>query len=1224
MRILIDLQGAQTESRFRGIGRYSLALAMAIIRNANTHEIFILLNGEMPDACKDLKALMLTLLPKERVIVFYSPQGVSLASHPSAWQKMAAELIREHFIAVLTPDIVYITSLFEGLCEANAVLSIGLRKSSYLTASTLYDLIPLLNAEVYLGSPEIKKWYMDKVDSLKRADVLLSISQYAKQEAIEALALNTDQVVNISSAHTDFFRPIKVDESQKNVLFAKLGITQPFLMFNSAFEHRKNVDRLIAAYAKLDISLRDRFQLLLTGKISDADLKRLKQYTKSLNVERQVFFSGYLKDDELLILFNSTHLFIFPSMHEGFGLPALEAMACGAATIGSNNTSIPEVIGLPEALFDPFDVDSIKNKISQVLTDGAFHQKLIAHGLAQAQTFSWDQSAKYAIAAFEAIYTKQAKTQLDHYTHSAEHYYQTQMKVLGSIPLSLGVPSDNELKRVAKTLVKNQKILSELFKDQIDQDKICWRLEGPFDSSYSLALLNRETALTLNMLGHQVSLHSTEGPGDFEPNPDFLKANPVLAKLHRASKSQFSAEVEVCSRNLYPPRVSDMDARVNLLHHFAWEESGFPEAWVNDFNKHLQGITCLSSHVKKIMIDHGVTVPMIVSGCGVDHWSCIKADARYRIKAKPFRFLHVSSCFPRKGADLLLKAYGQTFTALDPVTLVIKTFANPHNEIHVWLAEQQKERDDFPDVLIIEEDLTQSQLKALYRQCEAMVLPSRAEGFGLPMAEAMLSGLPVITTAWGGQLDYCNENTAWLVDYEFKQTTSHFGLFDSVWAEPNIEHLSQTMRDVYYSPKPSLEQKVKNAQLHLNAHNTWLDVTQRLVNFAKQIAITPSIKAPNKVAWVSTWSVPCGIASYSEHLLKEMTQEVGIFAAKTEHTIYTDSINVQRCWQAGVDDNLDNLSNAINDYAPICIVIQFNYGLFNVAALGAMLLKQINQGRVIVLMMHSTLDPVHVMPEQRLEKIKDTLAKCQRILVHSVADLNRLKSLGLVNNVTLFPHGIINAEDLNVEGHKSKLVNLKLVDIINTKKTIILASYGFFLPHKGLLELIEVVDRIIKMGYDVKLTMVNAQYPVNVSAEMVLSAQHLIASKNLNAQIQITADYLTNAQSATLLQSADAIIYPYQQTGESSSAAIRFGLALDKLAVVTPSAIFDDVHDLVYQLPGFSVDEMTAGIKTILDLITANDESLTILKKRRVLWRQQHLYKNVGRRLNHLLVALTM
>ena len=329
---------------------------------------------------------------------------------------------------------------------------------------------------------------------------------------------------------------------------------------------------------------------------------------------------------------------------------------------------------------------------------------------------------------------------------------------------------------------------------------IIWRIEGPFDSTYSLALLNRETARALESLGHKVILHSTEGPGDFAPNEKFLEINPDLRDMY-ARNSQFPQEVcDVVSRNLYPPRVADMSCRLNLLHHYAWEESAFPQEWVDNFNLSLQGITCLLTHVLKVMIDNGVNVPLSVSGCGVDHWERIENAAGFQVNGKSFKFLHVSSCFPRKGADVLLKAYGEAFSSADDCTLIIKTFHNPHNEINTWLAEEREKYPNYPDVQIIDGDLSDSELKALYQQCDALVSPSRAEGFGLPLAEAMLSGLAVITTGWSGQLDFCSTETAWLIDYQFAPAQTHFNLFNSVWAEPDMFHLARVMREVMEMP----------------------------------------------------------------------------------------------------------------------------------------------------------------------------------------------------------------------------------------------------------------------------------------------------------------------------------------------------------------------------------------------------------------------------------------
>ena len=129
-----------------------------------------------------------------------------------------------------------------------------------------------------------------------------------------------------------------------------------------------------------------------------------------------------------------------------------------------------------------------------------------------------------------------------------------------------------------------------------------------------------------------------------------------------------------------------------MLHAYGWEESEFPQRWVDEFNAHLQGITVMSKFVKKILIDNGVKIPIAVSGLGLDHVDNIVADYQINKELKKYKILHVSSCFERKGIDILLKAYGKAFNINDEVTLIIKTFVNPHNKIEQILYSLQKER----------------------------------------------------------------------------------------------------------------------------------------------------------------------------------------------------------------------------------------------------------------------------------------------------------------------------------------------------------------------------------------------------------------------------------------------------------------------------------------------------------------------------------------------------
>ena len=189
MRIVIDMQGAQTESRFRGIGRYSMGLALAMARNAGEHEIWLALNAAFPESIIDIRHAFKGLIPQERIRVFEVPLPVAEHNPENAWRARTAELIREYFLQQINPDVILLTSLFEGFID-DAVTSVGAFTSGQNTAVILYDLIPYLNPEKYLPTQVQHENYARKIESLKNAGLLLSISESTRNEGIEALGLS--------------------------------------------------------------------------------------------------------------------------------------------------------------------------------------------------------------------------------------------------------------------------------------------------------------------------------------------------------------------------------------------------------------------------------------------------------------------------------------------------------------------------------------------------------------------------------------------------------------------------------------------------------------------------------------------------------------------------------------------------------------------------------------------------------------------------------------------------------------------------------------------------------------------------------------------------------------------------------------------------------------------------------------------------------------------------
>ncbi|MDD2266037.1 glycosyltransferase family 4 protein [Sulfuricurvum sp.] len=519
--------------------------------------------------------------------------------------------------------------------------------------------------------------------------------------------------------------------------------------------------------------------LVLAGGFSDSTYAEfLRKHISLLELDGDVMITGKISDEALGALYTRADLYLSMSLHEGFGIPMIEAMRYDIPVLGYDIAAVGENLPL-QARLSFRTPTQVAEKIIKLMETPVLRTVLLL----------------------------QQREILRRYEHAEL------LNRLASFLADMGVISPNP---PSGFMVPRE-------------DRI--RIDGPCDSTYSLALVNREVGRALLQQGMEVSLFATEGPGNYVPNRDFLANDPeVLSAL-----SDIPIHARSVIRNLYPPRVSSMGGVFKLLGPYGWEESVFPPEHVQNFNRRLSGIACMSTYVANVLRDNGVNIPLCISGIGADHILRHLPEPLGFDLPEGIKLLHISSCFPRKGVDVLIAALEEVGV---PLTLVVKTFPNPHNTLRADLLRWGWENTAHDlyiradkRVMIIENDLSMAQVRTLYGTCDCLVAPSRGEGFGLPMAEAMLLNLPVITTGYGGQSDFCTADTAWTVGYTLAPADTHMGLAGSLWADPDKDDLSRQIMAVLQLSTDEKRRKTDAARTLIETRYTWAAVAQKMVDF---------------------------------------------------------------------------------------------------------------------------------------------------------------------------------------------------------------------------------------------------------------------------------------------------------------------------------------------------------------------------------------------------------
>lgn len=237
----------------------------------------------------------------------------------------------------------------------------------------------------------------------RRADHIITISEHSRGDIQECLSVPSERISVIYEAPAPIFRPIEL-ETARAIARDKYGIVGGYILFVGTLQPTKNLARLIDAYALARRRAGIVPALVIVGQ-KGWDFADLFARVSGLGLDNQVIFTGYVPDDDLPALYSGADVFVLPSLYEGFGLPVLEAMACGTPVITSTVTSLPEITGDAALLVDPLDTDALARALERVYTDAALRQRLRLAGLARAAQFSWRRCAEETRAVYQRVAT---------------------------------------------------------------------------------------------------------------------------------------------------------------------------------------------------------------------------------------------------------------------------------------------------------------------------------------------------------------------------------------------------------------------------------------------------------------------------------------------------------------------------------------------------------------------------------------------------------------------------------------------------------------------------------------------------------------------------------------------------------------------------------------------------------------------------------------------------
>ena len=377
-------------SKNRGIGNYALSQFKSMIERDSNNSYFFF------NIIEDFDFLSKVKTKNIKQFDFYSGENKFIIANKE-YKEIYGDIIKT-FIKDNKIDVFYITSPFESSY-------INYEKEWFLdtkVVSTVYDIIPYVLKEFYLSDKKTKKWYMKCVENIRWNDKNLVISKSVKDDMIKYLDFQEDKIDVIYGAVDYQYKEIEVNPQIKESIFNKFSIKDKFIMCTGGDDDRKNIVALIDAYSRMPKTLVKEYQLVIVCKLSPESENKYNKIIKNKNLINRVVLTNFVSTQELIYLYNLATIMAFPSIYEGFGLPVVEAWACGTPVLTSNNSSLGEIAGDGAIIVDPYNISDISRGLVEALSVVDL-EDLLNRGKERLKLFQWDKVADLAIQSINSM-----------------------------------------------------------------------------------------------------------------------------------------------------------------------------------------------------------------------------------------------------------------------------------------------------------------------------------------------------------------------------------------------------------------------------------------------------------------------------------------------------------------------------------------------------------------------------------------------------------------------------------------------------------------------------------------------------------------------------------------------------------------------------------------------------------------------------------------------------